>query len=254
MSRWFNYYASGIEWSVTQAPHIDGIYYDGIGFDRLSFRRIRRLLDSRGAGALIDIHTGEVEDAPSSVRYIGHFPFADSVWNGEGFRFELDRFYWLVDVSGIQHGISADRLGGDGLDVRGMAFAMTERNSDAAFGLWSFWDDYAINQTTMIGWWEDDSPVNVTIAQTAFSGLCAADTIVATVFTAYSSHAILVLASWCTANATARLAVDWPSLGFSRPHVSAPAIAGVQPASAAVDIGALQVPPSGIILVASESH
>lgn len=28
-SRWFNYYANGMYWSVSQSPHVDGVYYDG---------------------------------------------------------------------------------------------------------------------------------------------------------------------------------------------------------------------------------
>ena len=80
VSRWFNYYISGLEWSTNQAPHIDGIYYDGINYDRKSFRRVRKVLDraaaARGRGRpQIDIHTGEVSTAPSSVRYLSHFPY-----------------------------------------------------------------------------------------------------------------------------------------------------------------------------------
>ena len=84
VSRWFNYYISGLEWSTNQAPHIDGIYYDGINYDRKSFRRVRKVLDraaaARGRGRpQIDIHTGEVSTAPSSVRYLSHFPYVHSL-------------------------------------------------------------------------------------------------------------------------------------------------------------------------------
>ena len=64
-----------------------GIYYDGINFDRLSMRRVRKLLD-RGAGPgkspLIDIHTGFDQQCPPSVGYLSHFPYANMAWNGEG--------------------------------------------------------------------------------------------------------------------------------------------------------------------------
>lgn len=163
VSRWFNYYVTGLDWSVNQAPHIDGIYYDGINFDRQSFRRVRKILDSRGPGARIDMHTGEVADEPSSVRYIGHFPFADTAWNGEGFKWGNDKHYYLVDASGLQHGISADMLGGGGVS-KGMLFAMTARNNGQTPAIWKFWDTYNIQQTTMVGWWEDDSPVSISVA------------------------------------------------------------------------------------------
>lgn len=29
-SRWFNYYVEGLQWSILQKPHINGIYYDGL--------------------------------------------------------------------------------------------------------------------------------------------------------------------------------------------------------------------------------
>ena len=110
-SRWFNYYVEGLHTSVSQAPHIDGIYYDGINFDRRSMRRVRKTLDAaaREAGSqrrpLVDIHTGEVRSSPSSLSYVSHFAYADRAWNGEGFDFSQPPAYWLVDISGLQHGV-----------------------------------------------------------------------------------------------------------------------------------------------------
>ena len=113
-SRWFNYYLEGAAWSISQAPHMDGIYYDGINFDRRGMRRIRKVLDRASEGKmfspLIDVHTGnEGPRSPSAVSYLSHFPYTDSAWNGEGFNFDLDPAYWLVDVSGFIHGIPCDR-------------------------------------------------------------------------------------------------------------------------------------------------
>ena len=63
-SRWFNYYLEGAFWSISQAPHMDGIYYDGINFDRRGMRRVRKVLDKAAEGKkfapLVDIHTGNV--------------------------------------------------------------------------------------------------------------------------------------------------------------------------------------------------
>ncbi len=33
----------GLLWSTSRAPHIDGIYYDGINFDRRSMQRVRKV-------------------------------------------------------------------------------------------------------------------------------------------------------------------------------------------------------------------
>eukprot|EP01043_Picozoa_sp_COSAG02_P026181 COSAG02_NODE_1500_length_12266_cov_513.415468_9_plen_490_part_00 len=166
-SRWFNYYLEGAFWSVNQAPHMDGIYYDGINFDRRGMRRVRKVLDRASEGKkfapLIDIHTGNIgPDSPSAVTYLSHFPYADSAWNGEGFNWAGDSAYWLTDVSGFIHGIPCDRLGGPDA-IKGMLFGNYERNSGSAQPIWKFWDAIKIEDSEMIGWWEDDSPVSLSL-------------------------------------------------------------------------------------------
>ena len=162
----------GVDWSVGEKPHIDGIYYDGINYDRRSMRRIRKVMDQaakrRGAKQrpYIDFHTGnQGVTSPSAVSYLSHFPYADSAWNGEGFQWDSHWSYWLVDVSGFIHGIPADRLGGPD-DIKGMLFGTYERNHDPSDPkgktpqvIWKLWDAYNINTSTMIGWWESDAAV-----------------------------------------------------------------------------------------------
>ena len=143
---------------------MDGIYYDGINFDRRSFRRVRKVLDRASEGKkfapLIDIHTGDQGvSSPSAVSYLSHFPYADSAWNGEGFNWNGDSAYWLTDVSGFIHGIPCDRLGGSD-NFKGMLFGNYERNSATAPAIWKLWDDVNIEESTMVGWWEDDAPVH----------------------------------------------------------------------------------------------
>lgn len=140
---------------------------DGINFDRRGMRRVRKVLDLAAEGKkfapLIDIHTGNIgPSSPSAVSYLSHFPYADSAWNGEGFNFALDSAYWLTDVSGFIHGIPCDRLGGPD-SIKGMLFGNYERNSASAQPIWQFWDEVKIEQTEMIGWWEDDAPVKVLV-------------------------------------------------------------------------------------------
>ena len=158
----------GVSRSIYSAPHIDGLYYDGINFARRSFRRARKVLDRASARAskqftpLVDVHTGNRgAAAPPAVAYLSHFPFADSLWNGEGFNWSGDADYWLTEVSGFIHGIYADRLtnaaGND--DIKGLLFGSYERNSPTSTEIWAFWDAVAIDESTMVGWWEDDAPV-----------------------------------------------------------------------------------------------
>ena len=40
--RWLNYYIEGLRQSVEDSPHINGIYYDGILFDRATMMRARK--------------------------------------------------------------------------------------------------------------------------------------------------------------------------------------------------------------------
>jgi hypothetical protein len=57
---------------------------------------------------------------------------------------------------------------------------MTERNSGSASALWDFWDAVRLNETTSMGWWEDDLPVllnyssSATRSENEMPGDCAA--------------------------------------------------------------------------------
>ncbi|MBR3992051.1 MAG: hypothetical protein IKI91_07920, partial [Clostridia bacterium] len=88
-SRWHNYYLKGLEWLMT-AVGIDGIYLDGIGYNRHITRRLRRIMQSVKDGCDIDIHVGN-EHAPfygyrtATCDYLEHFAYADKVWIGEGY-------------------------------------------------------------------------------------------------------------------------------------------------------------------------
>lgn len=81
-SRWINYYIEGVGWSVGQKPYLDGIYYDGINFDRSSMRRIRKTLVAaharrsvaKDAQVSIDVHTGHDPRRRPAVAYLSHFP------------------------------------------------------------------------------------------------------------------------------------------------------------------------------------
>ena len=88
-------------------------------------QRVRTTMNSASQSAgksqlpHIDVHTGEVSTSPSAVSYFPYYPYADLAWNGEGFNFNREPGYWLAAVSGFQHGIGSDRLGGGGKDYQG---------------------------------------------------------------------------------------------------------------------------------------
>ena len=77
LSRWHNYYVEGLRWLLEEVE-IDGIYLDGIGYDR-------DVMDQTRPGNLIDWHNGNTLQPQYglSVRYMDLMPYMDSLWFGE---------------------------------------------------------------------------------------------------------------------------------------------------------------------------
>ncbi len=237
-SRLFNYYLEGLAWSIQHPPHMNGIYYDGIGFTRKSTWRIRRAADVAGASSPLglrphlDLHTGR-DPTPPVCSYVGAYAMVDEVWNGEGFAFNKGPAYWMVEVSSMVHGLTGDRLGGatPSDDYKGMLWGMAQRNSAAAPGLWALWDAARLNETTQIGWWEDDAAINLTYTCTGAAPPYHTSILVS-VYTAFQSHALVSIASFCPTDESVTLVIDWDALGLDPASVtvSAPVVAGgVQP-------------------------
>ena len=57
LSRWHNYYLEGLAWLLRNVE-IDGLYLDGIGYDRQIMKRVRKVLDRNRPDSLIDFHSG----------------------------------------------------------------------------------------------------------------------------------------------------------------------------------------------------
>ena len=243
VSRFFNYYLEGLYWSFSQPPYINGIYYDGCNFPRLSLMRIRRVADaaatSRGSGfpALLDLHSGR-DPTPPATSYASHYPLMDYVWNGEGFDFNAGAAYWLVETSSQIHGLTGDMLGSQSIHAfKGMLFGMTERNSGLAEALWDFWDHVGINETTPVGWWETQ-PLAVLSHNCTDSVARPELAVVSTVYTKHASHAIVVVSSFCPSPTTVSISLDWSKLGLNPDAITAelPAIAGMQAGKEDVDV------------------
>ena len=49
LSRWHNYYLEGLAWLIRNVG-IDGLYLDGIGYDREIMKRVRKVIDRTPAG------------------------------------------------------------------------------------------------------------------------------------------------------------------------------------------------------------
>jgi len=44
-----------------------------------------------------------------------------------------------------------------------MLFGNYQRSKPSAQAIWKFWDSVAIQDTAMVGWWEDDAPVSAEV-------------------------------------------------------------------------------------------
>jgi hypothetical protein len=228
--RWLNYYIEGLRQSVADSPFINGIYYDGILFDRFTMLRVRKTLErnSKQHEPLIDMHTGNDftgSRRTDAVQYANHWAFVDSLWIGEGFSYDSPPNQWLLEISGMPFGVFSDMLGTPN-QYRGMLFGSTGRfGCSNPTPMWQFWDAFGMQDTDMIGWWEPESPVNVTAAD-------ADGPIHATAYVAKGKKTLLSLGSWSSTNATVALSFDWAMLGLTESAVktvTAPAIPNFQP-------------------------
>ena len=101
-------------------PKIDGLYLDGVAYDRTTMRRVRAVLERACAGrpaCEIDFHSGNTLASPMrkpspALAIMQHMPYMDSLWLGEGFFWDRDADYWLAEVSGIPYGLMGERRGG----------------------------------------------------------------------------------------------------------------------------------------------
>ncbi len=229
MNRWHNYYVEGMNW-LTQNVGIDGIYLDDVAFDRVTMKRVKRVLTKDGHPGIIDLHSANQYNKSdgfnnSANLYMEHFPYLNRLWFGEYFDYEKNSpDFFLTEVSGIPFGLMGEMLQGGGNKWRGMVYGMTNRMpwSDGADPrpIWKVWDDFGIKGTKMIGYWVDDNPVKTDH-----------DKVLATIYK--KDGAVLVsIASWADTDTEIQLKIDWKKLGIdpSKATITAPEIRSFQPA------------------------
>ena len=236
VSRWHNFYVEGLDW-LARNVGIDGLYIDDVAFDRLTMKRVRKVLDRHRPEALIDLHSANqhnVRDgfASSANLYLEHFPYLDRLWFGEYFDYNAAPDYWLTEISGIPFGLMGEMLQDGGNPWRGMVFGMTGRlpySSDPR-PLWKVWDEFGLTGSRMIGFWVPSNPVDT-----------GRDDVLATTYVR-DGRTMIALASWAKEAADVRLGVDWKALGLdpAKVRITAPAIAGFQEG---LEIGAADTIP-----------
>jgi hypothetical protein len=229
MSRWHNYYVEGMNWLV-QKVGIDGIYLDDVAFDRVTMKRIKRVLTQNGHPGIIDLHSANQYNKSdgfnnSANLYMEHFPYLNRLWFGEYFDYEKnDPDFFLTEISGIPFGLMGEMLQDGGNAWRGMIYGMTNRmpwsdNADPR-PIWKLWDDFGMKGTKMIGYWSDNCPVTTSNEK-----------VLATVYKK-DGAALISIASWADADVNVKLNIDWKKLGIdpAKSTLVAPAVKNFQPA------------------------
>ena len=229
MSRWHNYYVEGMNW-LTQNVGIDGIYLDDVAFDRVTMKRIKRVLTKDGHPGIIDLHSANQYNKSdgfnnSANLYMEHFPYLSRLWFGEYFDYEKNGpDFFMTEVSGIPFGLMGEMLQDGGNPWRGMIYGMTNRYpwSEEADPrpIWKFWDEFNMQGTEMIGYWSSNCPVKINN-----------DKVLATVYKK-NGTALISIASWADANADVKLNIDWAKLGIdpAKATIVAKEIKNFQPA------------------------
>ena len=224
ISRWHNYYLEGLDWLMKNVG-IDGLYIDDLAFDRMTMKRIRKVMNRTNPGAMIDLHSANQYNpkdgfANSANLYLEHFPYLDRLWFGEYFNYDFPPEFWLVEVSGIPYGLMDEMLEGGGNPWRGMLYGMTGRSPRVDNGpLWKLWDSFGMQNSEMIGYWVKDNPVKTGSEKT-----------LATVYSHMGDKALISLATWEDTDAKVKLSIDWAKLGLdpSKVTLHAPAIENFQ--------------------------
>jgi len=229
MSRWHNYYVEGMNWLV-QNVGIDGIYLDDVAFDRVTMKRIKRVLTKDGHPGIIDLHSANQFNKSdgfnnSALLYMEHFPYLNRLWFGEYFDYENNSpDFFMTEVSGIPFGLMGEMLEKGGNPWRGMVYGMTNRmpwsdNADPR-PIWKAWDDFGMQGTAMIGYWSPNCPVRTSNAN-----------VLATVYSKKGA-AMIAVASWAESDTSGNLHIDWERLGIDAKAavIEAPAIENFQAA------------------------
>jgi hypothetical protein len=239
LSRWHNYYLEGLHWLV-QNVGIDGLYLDGIGYDREIMKRVRKVMDRTRLGCLIDMHCGNSFqpqyglNSPAN-QFMEHFPYISSLWLGEGYDYNRSPDYWLIEVSGIPFGLYGEMLQDNGNPWRGMVYGMTARYYSGANPkpIWQYWDQFGIDKAKMLGYWSPNCPVKTSDPN-----------VLATAYVR-NGKTLISLASWAPKAVTCKLSIDWKALGLNPDKVSiqAPGVDGFQRSTRFSDLDSISIEP-----------
>ena len=192
-SRLDNFYCEGLAFTLRETG-FDGMYIDDTSLGRKGFQRAHRIFEAAGKPLLADMHSWNHWDptagsTPSAYCYLQNFPYYHRLWYGEGFNANAARrttCWWKCP--GIPFGLMSEMLDGPN-PWRGMLFGMTTRLgwSGDPRPLWKFWDEFGMQGTAPVGWWNPACPVKTDNPN-----------VLATVYKK-SGKSLIALASWAPA-------------------------------------------------------
>jgi hypothetical protein len=252
MSRWHNYYVEGMNW-LTKNVGIDGIYLDDVAFDRITMKRIKRVLTQNGHPGIIDLHSANQYNKSdgfnnSANLYMEHFPYLNRLWFGEYFDYEKNKpDFYLTEISGIPFGLMGEMLQDGGNPWRGMIYGMTNRlpwsgNNDPR-PIWKAWDDFGMKGTKMFGYWSENCPVKTNNPA-----------VLATVYKKQGA-ALIAIASWDEKDVKITLTLDWNKLGIdpAKATITAPEIQNFQQGISLTAQSEITIPKGkGLLLIVKE--
>jgi hypothetical protein len=204
-NRWYNYYIEGLSWLIKNIG-IDGLYLDDVSFDRDIIKRMRNVMEEAKPGCMIDLHSNTGFSLGAPIQYAKFFPYVDKLWFGEGCYYNtMSPASWLVEASGIPFGLMGDELhnehfGGGANPWRGMVYGMSLRGG---YNVWKVWDEFGIENSRMMGYWEQDCPVKTDKAN-----------MLATAYVK-EGRTLISIASWEEQAVDVKLLIDWKALGIS---------------------------------------
>lgn len=239
-SRWYNYYIEGLAWMVKNLD-IDGIYLDDVSFDRRILKRMRRAMESVKPGCLIDLHSNTAFSKGAANQYAEFFPYVDKLWFGESFLYDkMTPANWMVESSGIPFGLTGDMLYRGGNRWLGMQYGMTVRYPWFTEGVncdprpvWKIWDEFGIEDSKMLGFWENNPAVTSSDANVKV--------------TTYKKEGkiLLSIGNYSDEVKDVTLNFDWKQLGITPENKTlvAPEVKDMQPASKWNLDGSIRVQP-----------
>jgi autotransporter-associated beta strand protein len=204
-SRWFNYYVEGVNW-LANNDQIDGLYLDDVSYDRVTLKRVRRVLKQANPGSRIDMHSNTGFSLGPINQYAEFLPYLDRLWLGESFNYNsMTPEQWLVQCTGIPFGPMAEMLQGGGNPWLGALFGLTCRYgwSEDPRPTWRIWDQFGgLTNAAMRGWWEANPVVT------------ASDSNVKATAFVKNGKTLLAVGNFSSSQLTVTLNVNWAALGL----------------------------------------